>query len=111
MAESPFTPPYYAVIFISRLSDNVEGYAEMAEEMVELASTMPGFLGFESAREQRGISVSFWQDEASIEHWRQHSRHQFAQKQGFDQWYQSFELHIARVERFKRYPRVESDSH
>ena len=99
-----YQPPYYAVIFISSLSDNIDGYTEMADEMLKLARRMPGFLGFESASEQIGISVSFWQDEAAIENWRRHSRHRLAQKQGYEQWYESFELHVARVERFKRYP-------
>lgn len=99
-----YQPPYYAVIFISSLSDNIDGYTEMADEMLKLARRMPGFLGFESAREQSGISVSFWQDEAAIENWRRHSRHRLAQKQGYERWYESFELHVARVERFKRYP-------
>ena len=95
-----YTPPYYAVIFISRLSANPDGYAQAAERMVELARTMPGFLGFESARESIGISVSFWRDEASIENWKAHSEHQLAQQSGRERWYDYFELHVARVERF-----------
>ena len=38
-------PPYYAVIFSSLRNDDIEGYAETAARMVELASLQPGFLG------------------------------------------------------------------
>jgi heme-degrading monooxygenase HmoA len=98
-----FQPPYYAVIFISKLTDNTEGYQHTAERMVELAQTMPGFLGFESAREDSGITISFWQDEASIQHWKQQAEHKLAQQSGIKKWYASYELHIARVERYKKF--------
>lgn len=37
IAQTP-QPPYYAVIFTSERTDGDHGYAEMAEEMVKLAS-------------------------------------------------------------------------
>jgi heme-degrading monooxygenase HmoA len=98
-----FQPPYYAVIFISKLTDNTEGYQHTAERMVELAQTMPGFLGFESAREDSGITVSFWHDEVSIQNWKQQAEHKLAQQSGIQQWYASYEMHIARVERYKKF--------
>ena len=52
-------PPYYAVIFSSHRTDGDNGYAEMAERMVELAAKQPGYLGIESARENLGITVSY----------------------------------------------------
>lgn len=103
MNKKHFQPPYYAVIFINQLSEDIAGYHQMAQEMVDLAQTMPGFLGYQSAREQTGITVSFWQDEASIQHWKNHSRHLVAQKSGKQQWYSSYQIHVARVERFNQY--------
>jgi len=44
-------PPYYAVIFTSHRTEGDNGYGQMAERMVELASEQPGFLGIESVRE------------------------------------------------------------
>ena len=52
IAKTP-KPPYYAVIFTSTKTDNTEGYDKMADKMLELAKTQTGFLGFESAREER----------------------------------------------------------
>lgn len=92
-------PPYYAVIFTSILTDDVDGYHEMAEKMLDLASEQTGFLGFESAREQRGISVSYWRDLESIKQWKNHSEHIMAQQLGREQWYESFKTRIARVEK------------
>ena len=53
-------PPYYAVIFSSHLTEDNNGYSQMADRMIELASKQPGFLGVESAREDIGITVSYW---------------------------------------------------
>ncbi|MEP4670288.1 MAG: antibiotic biosynthesis monooxygenase, partial [Cyclobacteriaceae bacterium] len=65
IAQTP-KPPYYAVIFTSVRTDMNEGYAATAERMVELGSQMPGFLGIESAREEVGITVSYWDSLESI---------------------------------------------
>ena len=63
------TPPYYAVIFTSIKKENAEGYASMAERMVELAQQQPGFLGVESARQEIGITVSYWKSLEAIKQW------------------------------------------
>lgn len=94
-------PPYYAVIFSSQRTPGDDGYGEMAERMAELAKGQPGFLGIESARDADGfgITVSYWQDEASIVNWKKHGEHQLAQQYGHERWYEHFELRIAKVER------------
>lgn len=92
-------PPYYAVIFTSLQNDDLEGYGAMADEMVRLAAEQPGFLGFETARSGLGISVSYWKDEASIAHWKQHARHRLAQRLGNDRWYATYRIRVCRVER------------
>ena len=92
--------PCYAVIFTSQLSDSVEGYAEMAQQMEQLAMQQDGFLGIESVRENRtGITVSYWKDEKSILQWRQQLDHQQAQSLGRARWYESYSVQISRIER------------
>ena len=101
LASTP-EPPYFAVIFTSvRTPADPAGYEAMAERMVELASQQPGFLGVESARgaDGLGITVSYWASEASIRQWREHAEHLVAQSRGRSEWYASYELKIARVER------------
>lgn len=92
-------PPYYAVIFSSIKTDEDQGYGAMSDRMVELVQQQDGFLGFESAREDMGITVSYWKDEASILKWKADIEHQEAQKQGKSTWYKNYKIRIARVER------------
>lgn len=98
IAKTP-PPPYYAVIFTSTKTANNEGYSEMADKMVELAKLQPGFFGIESARENIGISVSYWKDLDSIKNWKMNLDHLFAQKMGKEKWYNSYKTRIAKVER------------
>ena len=98
IAKTP-APPYYAVIFTSLLTEGDNGYAGMATKMVKLASKQPGFLGVESAREDVGITVSYWLDLESIKNWKANMEHQEAQKLGREQWYSSFKTRISKVER------------
>jgi heme-degrading monooxygenase HmoA len=92
-------PPYYAVIFSSLHNDDIEGYAETAARMVELAALQPGFLGIESAREDLGITISYWSDLESIKKWKAHAEHLEVQKLGRDRWYSNYMTRIALVER------------
>ena len=94
-------PPYYAVIFTSRRADDGEGYAEMAERMVELARAQPGFLGVESVRgaDGFGITVSYWASAEAIASWKANVEHLAAQRLGRERWYERYELRVARVER------------
>lgn len=92
-------PPYYAVIFSNTLTKQNEGYDQMAERMVELASQQKGFLGLESVRDGLGITVSYWSDLESIKAWKANSEHQIAQKLGHEKWYASFKTRISKVER------------
>ncbi|MDK8462023.1 antibiotic biosynthesis monooxygenase [Marinobacter sp. SS13-12] len=92
-------PPYYAVIFSSHRTDGDNGYAEMAQQMAELAAQQPGYLGMESAREGLGITVSYWESLEAIRNWKQNAEHQEAQRLGHQQRYSSFRVRIAKVER------------
>jgi heme-degrading monooxygenase HmoA len=94
-------PPYYAVIFTSRRTEGDRGYGAMAERMVALAATQPGFLGVESARgaDGLGITISYWRDEASIAAWKRDAEHQQAQRAGQQTWYADYQVRIAKVER------------
>jgi len=71
----------------------------MAVKMVELFAQQPGFLGVESARNEVGVTVSYWADISSIKAWKAHAEHQEAQQLVHQQWYQHFKARIAKVER------------
>lgn len=91
-------PPYYAVIFTSVRTAGDNGYAEAARRMLELASRQPGFLGFESARQEIGISVSYWASLDAIAAWKANLDHRQAQGNARD-WYSAFRVRVCRVER------------
>jgi heme-degrading monooxygenase HmoA len=92
-------PPYYAVIFTSVKTENTEGYNQMAELMESLVNEQDGFLGVESARNEIGITVSYWRDLESIKKWKQNTAHLEAQQKGINSWYKSYTTRIALVER------------
>jgi len=92
-------PPYFAVIFTSTRTDGDNGYEKMANRMVALAEQQPGFLGIESARENVGITVSYWADLDSIKNWKADAEHLQAQKMGRLLWYGSFKVRISKVEK------------
>jgi heme-degrading monooxygenase HmoA len=95
------TPPYFAVIFTSKMSLDDVGYGKMAQRMEELAAEQKGFLGVESARgaDGVGITVSYWRDEAAIRAWKGQSEHRSAQAKGQAHWYEDYSVRVAKVER------------
>jgi heme-degrading monooxygenase HmoA len=98
IAKTP-APPYYAVIFTSLHTDTTDGYDTTADRMVELAAQQTGFLGVESARDECGITVSYWQSLEAIKEWKQHAEHLQAQRAGQRTWYRDYKTRIALVER------------
>lgn len=97
--------PYYAVIFTSTLTDNVEGYSEMAEEMENLAKQQPGYIDIESVKSDIGITISYWESLEAIANWKANADHLFAQQKGIKDWYAWYKVRICLVEReydFKR---------
>lgn len=100
IAKTPL-PPYYAVIFTSVRTEGDNGYEKMANEMVELGFSQPGFLGAESVRDAdgAGITVSYWDSLEAIENWKRHPRHMEAQRLGQELWYKNFATRVCKVER------------
>lgn len=100
---SPFAntpePPYFAVIFTSLRKSGDGGYAAMAERMLDLAAQQPGYLGFESVRDDDGvgITVSYWSSLESIRDWKAVSEHRAAQELGRSQWYEAYRVCVCRV--------------
>jgi heme-degrading monooxygenase HmoA len=95
-------PPYYAVIFSSRRRGGEgDGYAETAARMEALVREQPGFLGVESNRggDGFGITVAYFESEDAILAWRRNAEHTAARERGRAEWYEHFELRIAKVER------------
>ena len=101
MSEIATTPaaPYYAVIFTSLRTDLEGEYLATAARMEQLASEQPGFLGIENASDSLGITVSYWDSLESIAAWKTQGEHMLAQQTGRRDWYRSYQVRVARVER------------
>ena len=98
LANTP-KPPYYAVIFSSIRKNDDSEYHSTAKRMDELAKEQPGFLGFETARDILGISVSYWDSLEAIQQWKNNAEHKIAQEKGIKDWYKTYIVRIAKVER------------
>lgn len=95
-------PPYYAVMFSSQRNDaDPEAYDAASERMLELARTMPGYLGVESTRDGTGfgITISYWDSEQAIAAWKRQAEHAAVRERGRRNWYARFQVRVARVER------------
>ena len=92
-------PPYFCAIFISELSESIEGYDEMDAITMETASEMEGFIGFVSSRNRdgSGIFISYWQSLEAIDGWRKNSIHRMAKEMGRKEWYTRYISQICEV--------------
>ena len=108
-ANTPISP-YYAVIFSSqRNGADAAGYDQAAQRMLELAALQPGFLGVESTRGAGGfgITVSYWESEEAIAAWKRNAEHAATRHRGRLEWYEHFEIRVAKVERAYAGPRAD----
>jgi len=104
-------PPYYAVIFTSQRTNHGQiDYDAAAEWMFGLVQQQPGFLGVESTRDAHGfgITVAYFDSEENIRLWRNHADHVATRERGKREWYEHFEVRVARVERAYNGPRREA---
>ncbi len=108
LAQTP-DPPYYAVIFVSRRrAGDDDAYRKTADRMFELAARQPGYLGVDTARDDIGITVSYWRDEDAIAACKHEAEHTAAREAGRAGWYDAYEIRVARVERAYGFTRAES---
>lgn len=100
----PAEPPYVVVIFRSLRTDTADGYAAAAERMAGLAAAQPGYLGHWSCRDAdgRGVTLSYWADDASARAWKQVAEHRAAQERGAREWYAAYAVEVATVHRAYR---------
>ena len=95
------------VLFRSKLVEAPDGYAEMAEEMLALAKTMPGFIDVKAFTAEDGerLTLVWWEDDETLSAWRTNARHLVAQRAGRERWYEYYTLEVAEVKRAKQYTR------
>jgi heme-degrading monooxygenase HmoA len=104
-------PPYYAVIFVSQRNGHGEAdYSAAGERMFALVQQQPGFLGVDSTRDENGfgITVAYFDSEENIRLWRNQAEHAATRERGKREWYEHFEVRVAKVERAYEGPKRDS---
>jgi heme-degrading monooxygenase HmoA len=85
-------------VFRSRLRpEHADEFQALAERMLDLARSMPGFISYKLYTSEDGERCSIVEFE-SPEHlraWRQHPDHREAQRIGRERYYQEYRLHVA----------------
>lgn len=103
MLSKALSAPFYAVIFVSRKSTDLEGYEEMDELVMKLATEQPGYLGYEASGDLKGgIFISYWESMEAIDNWRKHPIHIQAKAKA-TQWYTYYHTIISKVEYNRAY--------
>jgi heme-degrading monooxygenase HmoA len=106
-------PGAVAVNFVSqRTAHDNEGYAAAGEEMVRMASAMPGFIGIDSVRSPEGLgsTVSYWADEQAAVAWRNEATHSATREAGRKNWYEWYRLAVTETVRSYGWQRVEKSA-
>jgi heme-degrading monooxygenase HmoA len=95
-------------VFRSRLMAGVrEEYVTLVERMVELASSMPGYIshkGFFAEDGERVTIVEFESEEAQRA-WRMHPEHRGAQKKAREIYYETYSVQVCEVKRQSTFDR------
>ena len=94
----------YAVIFeVYPTKDGKEEYLKIASTLKEFLQNRKGFISIERFQslvdENKLLSLSFWEDEESIEIWRNMFEHRMAQDRGNDGIFEDYRIRVAKVQR------------
>ncbi|WP_340384620.1 antibiotic biosynthesis monooxygenase [Streptomyces sp. SS7] len=103
-----FEPPYYMAVFTTVRTQEQSGYLETNARMEDLVKDVPGFLAMEHAQTPGGlgITVGYFRDADALARWRTDAEHRAAQRRGRAEWYESYTLHVAKVERSHGFTRA-----
>lgn len=89
---------YYAAVFSSVKEEDLTGYHELNDALMQLAMQQEGFLGYESVvNGNKSIFISYWESMEAIEKWKNNSLHLNA-KQSAVKWYKRYLSQVCKVE-------------
>lgn len=92
----------YAVILeVYPKAEGKAEYLKVAENVKSFLKGREGFISIERFQslndEGKVLSLSFWEDESSIEQWRNLLEHRHAQKDGHDKLFNSYRIWVCNV--------------
>jgi heme-degrading monooxygenase HmoA len=102
--------PSGAVVTVFRSTlrpEAIEEYEPLAEQMVDLARAMPGFVDYKTFAADDGERVTVVTFATMEDHqaWRSHRQHREAQRLGRERLYDSFAIQVCRSIREVRFER------
>jgi heme-degrading monooxygenase HmoA len=93
--------PHVACIFRSTRHHRATAQsAEWSQRMDQLVTTMPGYIGHVSFRDEstgRGVTISYFENMAS--QWREQAVHREAQALGRSDFYDEYEIEVVQIVR------------
>ena len=93
-------------VFRSRLrSEHTDDFQRLADRMLQIAQSMPGFISYKVYAADDGERCSIIEFE-SLEHlqaWREHPEHREAQRLGRERFYEEYTLQIGEPTRESRF--------
>lgn len=105
-----YEPPYYAAVFTTVRTQDQSDYSETSAHLEDLVKDVPGYLGMDHAQTPGGlgITVSYFRDADALTKWRTNAEYRAAQERGRAQWYETYALHVAKVERSHGFVRADA---
>jgi heme-degrading monooxygenase HmoA len=96
-----YEPPYCLAVFTAVRTAEQGGFVETSARMEDLVKDVPGFLGMDHAQTPGGlgVTVGYFRDADALAEGRCHVEHRAARKRGRAEWYESYPLYVAKVER------------
>lgn len=95
--------PHVACIFRSTRNDDAASeYAEWSDRLDTLVTTMPGYIGHVSFRDEstgQGVTISYFESMSSLVNWRENPVHREAQALGRTSFYDEYEIEVAEIVR------------
>jgi len=94
------TNQQYTVIFTSKLREDAIEYGEVGQLMDEKMRTYDGFVSIESVRgaDGFGITICIWESLEALQAWKKDVDHQEAQRRGKEEWYEYYNVRVAKIE-------------
>ena len=85
------------VVFRSRIRpEGAEAFQKLADELLALARSMPGFVSYKRYLHEDGerCSIIEFETPQQLLAWREHPVHREAQRMGRERFYQRYTLHV-----------------
>jgi heme-degrading monooxygenase HmoA len=84
-----------------RADADIDGATTLNERMVELATTMPGFVSYKdyAAEDGENVTIVEFASEAEQMAWRNQPEHRDAQERGRREFFAEYKIQVCRVER------------